>query len=1657
MEVIAHCPVSDKLNTHIVDSSPDIVKSSPQHVSPIVPVNIDKDSLDISKGDKCSNAHIVDSSHNIVEGSSQDVSLIVPVNTEVSSEDHIQTDSHVDEVGSVTNSNGDQFMDQSSCIFCKEVNHASHLCTSSTTSKIRRVLKTKQICFACLDNVHGNSHKCEPKLLCEVSCCNIKYPHSKILCTPVSKVHDQDVLCSSNSTSNTQENINRLETMLLFIENPITKQLHGLRGMLDTGASHTYIKASAIKLLNLEILDTRAFTIASFGKKEFKQCDIVKINCFGRNDITSNLFTMQCTVVDKLCSPEISHDLSWDQWEVINQKGLRLADPEAAQCGVLPIDLIIGQDFYYSLVDGNSLLLPGGLRLVHTIFDDYMLAGSAKYNPPLTSTTQCSQSASSHSISFNSLTIDEEHATLEQFASLDVLGISPEEDIHPVLADFHKKTKLQGGRYEVELPKKHPQITKLGTNFSQAFARLVSGHNKRQKKADQTEQQKYKAIIEEYLETGILERVQKLGTVQEVRQQLMQSSTAFDRVAVESAETIVHYLPHHPVYKASSGKLRVVYDAKAKPYKGAYSLNECLEKGPNMMNSLVHILLRFRKGKYAAKADVEKAFLQVLICLRDRDLLRILWLEDGVVWVYRFTRLPFGLRCAPFLLAAVMLKALSSGEIDEELRDNILASFYVDDSVIGEKTLQGLLHRRSVSIDSFNSAGMVLREWTSNDPEARAIFSKEEGRELPTRETVLGLDWDPILDTIGINYDRLMELIGKSPKTKRALWKFCNKLYDPLGLVSPYTIQAKFLTREVSRRCKGWDSKLPKDLADKVTKWMDDFVFLKDIRLPRQAGFNQPEWQRLVGFCDASSTGISACVYLVSSDGKEVMSNLIKANTHIPPEHLKGNIPKLELIGAVMLANLMTLVRKSYPEIPVEHIFYFTDSGIVLCWIFSGSSDGDIFVTNRISVVRELTTVENWGHVTSALNPADIPSRGCSLAKLKNCPLYWHGPDFIRGNLVDELSNLHNYKNAYTKNVPEASRVELKLNFVLTKQHKPTLPVANISNIVNISRYSTYNKLISVSRTVIKYLNVLDARRVAQSKESVLSVVKLDPEISAHSRVIAEVLWIQATQLAHFPDMFVLAMNNKARVPPSVKSMFCEYKLFLDPDNYVLCCGTRMENSDLPHKAIYPMLLPTKSMFTNLVILKSHKEVGHQGTPQTLTQLRLEFWVPQGRRAVQKVLYTCNHCRKVDGQFFSLPPHAPLPDFRAQRHRPFSSIGLDFIGPFTVRTQGISHKVYVLMLTCASTRAVHLEVAQTQQLNDFCFAMERFFAVRGLPNHIESDNGSSFVRCNTEFRALLKGDQVRDFFERRRINWNFYTQYTPRKGAFFERLNGIFKRVFRKSFGRKKLNFEEFRTMTYYAMSVMNDRPLTYIYSDNNSRGRALSPSMLTLGYNLLEPPHLRLNRIKDDISKKYGEQFAELERLKNLYWSDLSDEYFTGLFERHVKQPKTKGTFRAPKVGDICLLKNKKAPRRQWKLCKILGVKKSKSDGHVRECSVLTLTPANGRQTIYRRAPDFLVPLEIEPHYISDDPLVSAFAAGSDDSVQELGTQPAADRAIPVALKGKTVFVPKPPVKRFRKKAESAKGDPTWKLPVVKDTAVVPSERTLRPRSKTLGLVVKP
>ena len=102
--------------------------------------------------------------------------------------------------------------------------------------------------------------------------------------------------------------------------------------------------------------------------------------------------------------------------------------------------------------------------------------------------------------------------------------------------------------------------------------------------------QKYDNIITDQREKGIIEKV-----------------------GSESNSLIKHYIPHHAVVNPTKAttKVRVVYDASAKCRSENRSLNECLHRGPILLQNLTGILLRFRLNMIAMVADIEKAFLQI--------------------------------------------------------------------------------------------------------------------------------------------------------------------------------------------------------------------------------------------------------------------------------------------------------------------------------------------------------------------------------------------------------------------------------------------------------------------------------------------------------------------------------------------------------------------------------------------------------------------------------------------------------------------------------------------------------------------------------------------------------------------------------------------------------------------------------------------------------------------------------------------------------------------------------------------------------------------------------------------------------------------------------------------------------------------------------------
>ena len=97
-------------------------------------------------------------------------------------------------------------------------------------------------------------------------------------------------------------------------------------------------------------------------------------------------------------------------------------------------------------------------------------------------------------------------------------------------------------------------------------------------------------------------------------------------------------------------KLRIVYDASAKPHKSAVALNDCLKAGPSLNPHLFDILLRFREKRVAIVANIEKAFLNIEVHEKDRDSLRFLWVDVVLrnnlsLLVYRFCRVVYVFMC----------------------------------------------------------------------------------------------------------------------------------------------------------------------------------------------------------------------------------------------------------------------------------------------------------------------------------------------------------------------------------------------------------------------------------------------------------------------------------------------------------------------------------------------------------------------------------------------------------------------------------------------------------------------------------------------------------------------------------------------------------------------------------------------------------------------------------------------------------------------------------------------------------------------------------------------------------------------------------------------------------------------------------------------------
>ena len=213
----------------------------------------------------------------------------------------------------------------------------------------------------------------------------------------------------------------------------------------------------------------------------------------------------------------------------------------------------------------------------------------------------------------------------------------------------------------------------------------------------------------------------------------------------------------HP---AKPGKVHILFDCSAK-YRGS-SLNKKLLQGPDLTNSLVGVLTRFRQEAVAFMADVEAMFHQAKVVPKDCNALRFLWWPNSNLAVQ-----PGELMMAVHLFSRVSTPSCANFALKKTAKDNhstfspeavyiVKHNFYVDDCLKSVATDESAICLSKELRELLSKGSFCFTKWLSNSrrvvesiPEAeRAAAVKNLDFEHPIIEKALRVQWQVGSDTL---------------------------------------------------------------------------------------------------------------------------------------------------------------------------------------------------------------------------------------------------------------------------------------------------------------------------------------------------------------------------------------------------------------------------------------------------------------------------------------------------------------------------------------------------------------------------------------------------------------------------------------------------------------------------------------------------------------------------------------------------------------------------------------------------------------------------------------------------------------------------------------------------------------------------------------------
>ncbi|XP_055714318.1 uncharacterized protein LOC129808564 [Phlebotomus papatasi] len=977
----------------------------------------------------------------------------------------------------------------------------------------------------------------------------------------------------SNKSANGEIHRSILKTACVRILDS-QQNVHVCRALLDFGSEISVMTTELCQRLRLKLQKSPYTQVEGFQGQVSSR----------KHQVNAILIPQEGTQISLQCqvSQKISTNLPTSQ---INPRDVRvptgfvLADSEWHVSR--PIDLLIGAAHEDEIMlDEVYKMGPGIPSLRNTVFG-WVVCGKwqpngaqSAYTPPI-----C------HTISLK--TIDE---TLRKFWELEELSEEcPQTVEYREVEELYSSTtkRSENGQYNVRLPLKG-NFGELGSNRKRASRQL----NFLERRLSQNPQlyKEYSNIFEEYLSLGIIERVPLIE---------LQAKS--------------YYMTHHCVVRenASSTKVRIVFNCGSVSETGI-SLNDVIKVGPVVQPELIEILWRFRRFPIALSCDIVKMYLQIQLNEDHRDLQRFLWRTSPSepIMDYRFKTLCFGNAASPYLATKTLIKlAEDEGENYPRAAEVLRNNFYVDDCLLSVETTKEAIELQKDLISLLGKAQMKLSKWQSNSPTVLQTLqeSNTEAKEVSISDgcvKALGLMWNPSSDTFSFQVDTMVENLVP---TKRNILRVVARIYDPLGLLAPITINAKLILQNLWKNEIDWDTEVEGDILREWKKFIASLQHIPSMRISRWTSKNENVCEeQLHMFSDASNLAYGAAVYHVTKDvSGRISSQMLTAKSKVAPIKTK-TIPKLELCAATLGAKLLAKVAKS---LKISKVYCWVDAKVVLAQIASASNKQDVFTKNRVTTIRELTAVECWRHVPTKENPADLISRGTTAMELDNSSLYWEGPHWLK-----ESDSAWESKESVPPAVEESQDISVA-TLTVNKSEGNYIFTTLVSKISNLSRMKRVLLVICKVGQLLRF-------RALRTKGHAGAHPNQPTSHSAADLVWAENQLIKWDQESHFPELIQDLMNNKAVTINSAAMK--KLHPFLDEER-ILRVGGRLGHLDDDYNTKYPKILP-RSDLTKLIIREMHLSLLHPGPQLLLAHCRRRYWPICGRHITRNVVHMCKAC-----------------------------------------------------------------------------------------------------------------------------------------------------------------------------------------------------------------------------------------------------------------------------------------------------------------------------------------------------------------------------------------------------------------------------------------------